>query len=196
MPVPLVLLTTVLILSGCGDISTPQTTEPPQIQAPEEFSGSHHHHSRSEAGQEARDQRREEHRNAGTEGRTESPTDVRPDGHPEGQTDGRAEPRHQDRTDGRSQTSAAVPAYALETLHYVQQHGRSPEGYEGGRVFTNYEGRLPARDESGQSVRYQEWDVHPHEAHVNRGAERLVTGSDGSAWFSNDHYQNFTRVRE
>jgi len=29
---------------------------------------------------------------------------------------------------------------------------------------------------------------------VNRGAERIVTGSDGRAWYTGDHYQHFTEM--
>jgi guanyl-specific ribonuclease Sa len=29
----------------------------------------------------------------------------------------------------------------------------------------------------------------------NRGAERLVTGSDGRAWYTGDHYRTFTEVK-
>jgi guanyl-specific ribonuclease Sa len=29
---------------------------------------------------------------------------------------------------------------------------------------------------------------------VDRGAERLVTGSDGSAWFTADHYRTFLLI--
>ena len=40
----------------------------------------------------------------------------------------------------------------------------------------------------------QEWDVHPWVRGVNRGAERLITGSDGGAYFTADHYRTFIRL--
>lgn len=43
--------------------------------------------------------------------------------------------------------------------------------------------------------RYQEWDVNPAVPGRARDAERLVTSNDGVAYYSNDHYQNFTRLR-
>lgn len=39
---------------------------------------------------------------------------------------------------------------------------------------------LPKSDPQGNPIDYQEWDVDQHQPGVNRGPERLVTGSDGS----------------
>ncbi len=88
-----------------------------------------------------------------------------------------------------------VPAQALQVLAYVRAHGEAPAGIEGGRRFGNYEHRLPERDAGGRAIRYQEWDVWPKARGRNRGAERLVTGSDDRAWYTGDHYRTFTEVR-
>ncbi len=88
----------------------------------------------------------------------------------------------------------AVPPEARETLAYIRAHHAAPAGFEGGRRFGNYERRLPERDGQGRAIAYQEWDIHPHEAHRNRGAERIVTGSDGRAWYSGDHYRSFVEL--
>jgi guanyl-specific ribonuclease Sa len=37
--------------------------------------------------------------------------------------------------------------------------------------------------------------VNPKVEGVNRGTERLITGSDGSAYVTADHYKTFTKVR-
>ena len=92
-----------------------------------------------------------------------------------------------------------VPAYVTDVLAVIDRTGAAPSGYQGGRTFSN-DGRgggdrLPPRDNQGRSIRYQEWDVHPYQRGVNRGAERLVTGSDGSAYFTEDHYDSFEKVR-
>ncbi|WP_243302491.1 ribonuclease domain-containing protein [Geothrix oryzisoli] len=89
----------------------------------------------------------------------------------------------------------AVPAHARETLAYVRQHGYAPPGYVGGRIFGNYEGVLPRYDTRRKRIEYREWDVQPKAEGRNRGAERLVTGSDGRAWYTADHYRTFTEVR-
>jgi guanyl-specific ribonuclease Sa len=87
-----------------------------------------------------------------------------------------------------------APDYVYEVLQQVRSEGRAPEGYVGGRSFENREKRLPQKDNSGEKIRYREWDVHPKVRGQNRGAERLVTGSDQSAWYTKDHYKKFTRI--
>lgn len=88
-----------------------------------------------------------------------------------------------------------VPAKVGEVLAYVDEHKEAPEGFVGGRSFLNIEGHLPKKDKQGRPVRYQEWDVNEHVPGRNRGAERLVTGSDGSAHYTSDHYRTFKRIR-
>ena len=86
-----------------------------------------------------------------------------------------------------------------ETLLYVRLHRQPPPGHVGGRRFGNFgrggEQRLPVRTGRGSRIDYQEWDIHPRRPGRNRGAERLVTGSDGRAWYSADHYCSFTEMR-
>ena len=66
--------------------------------------------------------------------------------------------------------------------------------YVGGRAYYNRSqggGQvLPRIDGDGIAIRYQEWDVNPRIPGQNRGRERLVTGSDGSAYYTNDHYNS------
>jgi guanyl-specific ribonuclease Sa len=91
-----------------------------------------------------------------------------------------------------------VPAHVLSTLDVIRQTGHAPSGYRGGTRFFN-DGRdggatLPHAASDGARIHYQEWDVHPWVRGVNRGAERLITGSDGSAYFTTDHYRTFVRL--
>lgn len=88
-----------------------------------------------------------------------------------------------------------TPSHARETLAYIRQHGYAPPGYVGGRIFGNYEGQLPRYDAHRKRIEYREWDVRPKAEGRNRGAERLVTGSDGRAWYTADHYRTFLEVR-
>lgn len=101
------------------------------------------------------------------------------------------DPAARSRRDGRSAPGAEVPDYVIQTLDYIQDHGHSPEGYAGGRVFENREKRLPVRDARGQRIRYREWDVHPQRRGRNRGPERVVTGSNQKAYYTKDHYRSF-----
>lgn len=89
-----------------------------------------------------------------------------------------------------------IPGNVYEVLRYVREHNEAPQGYTGGRHFGNYEGHLPKTDAYRNSIRYREWDVNPKIEGKNRGAERLVTGSDGRAWYTADHYDTFTEVKQ
>ena len=88
-----------------------------------------------------------------------------------------------------------VPEKVGKVLRYVDEKGEAPQGYEGGRTFLNIEKLLPQKDAQGTRLKYREWDVNPLKPGVNRGAERLVTGSDGSAYYTDDHYRSFKKIR-
>ncbi len=93
----------------------------------------------------------------------------------------------------------AIPHKVLEVLSRIDAAGAAPSGFKGGGRFLN-DGRgsaqaLPRTDGAGSAITYREWDVNPYKPGVDRGVERLVTGSDGSAWYTNDHYNSFIRVR-
>lgn len=88
----------------------------------------------------------------------------------------------------------SIPSYVRSTYDFIKKHGDAPHGYYGGRAFQNREKRLPQRGKNGAPVQYREWDVHPRRDGVDRGAERLVTGSDGTAWFTADHYRSFSNI--
>ncbi len=88
-----------------------------------------------------------------------------------------------------------IPPKVYDVLTYIRQHGQPQNGYVGGRRFGNFENHLPRQDGSGRRIAYQEWDVNPKQRGRNRGTERLITGSDGRAWFTNDHYNTFTEVQ-
>jgi dienelactone hydrolase/guanyl-specific ribonuclease Sa len=92
-------------------------------------------------------------------------------------------------------TNRNAPEKFLKVLDYVDKNGQPMPGYEGGRNFGNFERRLPQTDRSGKRIRYREWDVNPLRPGVNRGAERLITGSDGSAHYTLDHYDTFKKIR-
>jgi RHS repeat-associated protein len=97
-----------------------------------------------------------------------------------------------------------LPQKARDATEWVDNNGGSANapprpGYTGGRTFQN-DGRgggalLPQADANGTPITYREWDVNPRTPGVNRGAERVVTGSDGNSYYTNDHYQTFTRIK-
>ncbi|WP_291079903.1 ribonuclease domain-containing protein [Dietzia sp. UBA5065] len=95
--------------------------------------------------------------------------------------------------------SAAIPAHVLDTLALIDA-GDWPDaadapGTRGGDRFGNRERLLPRAAADGSPVAYREWDVNPKPRGGGRDAERIVTGSDGSAWYTADHYSSFVRIR-
>jgi ribonuclease T1 len=87
-----------------------------------------------------------------------------------------------------------IPAKVLTVLDYVLKNNEAPNGYVGGRNFGNFEGHLPKTSSNGQRIKYQEWDVNPKKQGKNRGTQRLITGSDGRNWYTDDHYATFKLV--
>jgi guanyl-specific ribonuclease Sa len=92
-----------------------------------------------------------------------------------------------------------VPQKAQDVLKQIDE-GKWPQaanapGTKGGRPYLNTDQHLPTTDASGKPITYQEWDVNPRVPGHGRGDERIVTGSDGSAWYSPDHYATFQRLR-
>ncbi len=96
--------------------------------------------------------------------------------------------------DNQSIRSNKIPQKVYDVLKYVRQNGNAPDGYVGGRKFGNYENLLPKKEAGGRRINYQEWDVNPKQQGRNRGAERLITGSDGRAYFTKNHYKSFVEI--
>lgn len=82
-----------------------------------------------------------------------------------------------------------LPPEAKRTFSLIQQGGPFPYRQDG-IVFGNREGRLP-RAVKGY---YREYTV-PTPGSRDRGARRLVKGSRGEIYYTNNHYQSFFRVR-
>jgi ribonuclease T1 len=94
---------------------------------------------------------------------------------------------------GQQSSNDAVPTKAYDLLKYIKANGSAPNGYVGGRTFMNREKRLVVTDASGSKIKYQEWDVNPKQRGRNRGTERIITGSDNTAYYTGDHYKTFTK---
>jgi guanyl-specific ribonuclease Sa len=102
-------------------------------------------------------------------------------------------------TPGGNAGEPPIPQNVQDTLDQIDA-GKWPgsanaPGTKGGGVFDNDQQLLPTRDASGQPITYQEWDVNPRAPGQTRDSDRIVTGSDGSAWYTTDHYQTFHRIR-
>lgn len=68
------------------------------------------------------------------------------------------------------------------------------EGTKAGGTYKNRDGKLPATDESGNSITYKEYDVNSEVTERNRDTERFVRGRDGAVYYTNDHYGTFAKV--
>ncbi|HVI43713.1 MAG TPA: ribonuclease domain-containing protein [Chitinophaga sp.] len=87
--------------------------------------------------------------------------------------------------------AVTVPQKAYYVAGYVADYGTPPPGYVGGTTFQNREGLLPKYDSRGVRITYKEYDVNKYVQGVNRGPERIVLGSDGSRYYTSDHYASF-----
>jgi ribonuclease T1 len=85
--------------------------------------------------------------------------------------------------------AAGLPPEARQTLRLIDAGGPFPYAKDGS-VFGNVEGILPPH----RRGYYHEYTV-PTPGERDRGARRIVTGSGGEAYYTDDHYQTFRTVR-
>ena len=83
---------------------------------------------------------------------------------------------------------AALPPEAVDTLRLVAQDGPFPYAKDGA-TFANREGLLPPHAVGW----YHEYTVVTPGS-PDRGARRIVAGSDGSRFYTDDHYASFREV--
>ena len=98
-----------------------------------------------------------------------------------------------------AETASSIPEESQLVMRGIQRDGVVVEsGVHGPSVpeeFLN-DGRnggslLPRVDGSGNPITYREWGTVPRAGNPKPGGERIVSGSDGSFYYSPDHYQNF-----
>lgn len=83
----------------------------------------------------------------------------------------------------------SLPAEAKETLSLIEAGGPFPYDQDGG-TFGNFEGLLPDH----QRGYYREYTVDTPGS-ADRGARRIVSGSSGEYYWTEDHYESFERIR-
>ena len=83
-----------------------------------------------------------------------------------------------------------LPAEALATLELIRKGGPYPYAKDGA-VFGNREGILP-KQKRGY---YREYTVKTP-GQRTRGARRIVAGKPGEYYYTEDHYNHFSRIRE
>ncbi len=81
-----------------------------------------------------------------------------------------------------------LPREAAGTWRLIERGGPFPY-HEDGTVFGNREGLLPAE----RAGYYREYTVATPGSD-DRGARRMVTGSEGELYYTGDHYSSFVVV--
>lgn len=90
----------------------------------------------------------------------------------------------------------AVRDSANETLASINKgvvRSGVPEGRWGHR-YNNVDGSLPLREANGNPITYSSYDV-PVSGQVGHGANRIITGTDGSRYYTGTHYRGFGRIK-
>lgn len=94
-----------------------------------------------------------------------------------------------------------IPDESIEVMRSIQKDGviaqSGVKGSPGPLTFKN-DGRkggerLPLVDGNDQGITYRKWGTVPGADNPKPGGERIVTGSDGSIYYSPDHYRTFMR---
>lgn len=86
---------------------------------------------------------------------------------------------------------SALPRQARDTLALIRAGGPFPYPRSDNQTFTNRERLLPAQTRGY----YREFTVvTPGSA--DRGPRRIITGSGGEKYWTDDHYASFSRIRE
>lgn len=83
-----------------------------------------------------------------------------------------------------------LPDEARATLQLITEGGPFPYPKDG-TTFGNRERLLPRRERGY----YHEYTVETPGS-SDRGARRIVTGSQGEHYYTDDHYQSFRRIQE
>jgi guanyl-specific ribonuclease Sa len=68
-------------------------------------------------------------------------------------------------------------------------------GTAAGSKYANRDGKLPTTDSSGNPITYKEFDVNNKFPNQSRDAQRFVKGSDGSVYYTDDHYTTFIKIK-
>jgi len=93
---------------------------------------------------------------------------------------------------------AKLPSDAAKALTEIEQGAarpnvRNPKPFvNDGRGGT---ARLPSQDATGKPIAYTEHTVNSRPPGGTLDGKRIVTGSDGSVWYTDDHFTTWTRVK-
>ena len=83
----------------------------------------------------------------------------------------------------------SLPPQAAQTVRLIRAGGPFPYPTNDGVVFHNNEHELPAHPDGW----YHEYTV-PTPGSSDRGTRRIITGKDGTYYYTGDHYETFEIV--
>ena len=86
---------------------------------------------------------------------------------------------------------SALPVQAHDTLALIRAGGPFPYPRSDNQTFDNRERLLP-----GQTRGYYREFTVITPGSADRGARRIIVGSDGEKYWTDDHYASFSRIRE
>lgn len=86
--------------------------------------------------------------------------------------------------------TSQLPPEALDTMALIDAGGPYPYDQDDG-TFGNYEGLLPQQDRGY----YREYTVETPGSD-DRGARRIIVGSDGKKYWTDDHYVSFALIED
>ena len=79
-----------------------------------------------------------------------------------------------------------------------QYRGQVVNGYsvDAGRHWKNDYLQMPETNNSGQKIKYFEYDVNTRKKGDNRDAERFVVSEDGTVYYTDSHYKTYIEIKE
>ncbi|MDA9471879.1 ribonuclease domain-containing protein [Enterococcus sp. 5H] len=96
----------------------------------------------------------------------------------------------------------SVPQNVLEAFNKYKDNdwrgtvAGQAEGTKAGKAYKNRDRKLPTVDNNGNAINYKEYDVNDKIPGMDRGSERLIRGSDGKIYYTDDHYKTFVKLKE
>ncbi|WP_250228385.1 ribonuclease domain-containing protein [Anaeropeptidivorans aminofermentans] len=69
------------------------------------------------------------------------------------------------------------------------------QGTAAGSKYNNFDSKLPTTNSAGNPITYKEFDVNNYIPGATRDAQRFLTGSDGSIYYTSDHYSTFIKIK-
>ncbi|NRD07501.1 hypothetical protein HRF29_00875 [Rathayibacter agropyri] len=92
-----------------------------------------------------------------------------------------------------------IPEKPVQLLERLDTTGEKFPNIKGGQPWHNRpepgRERLPTSTADGRPIAYKEYELEPKIPGQKRPSPRLVTGDDGSAYYTRDHYHKFFIMR-